>query len=232
MKNMKKVLCLLLALATVLAFAGCGNKQAPASETPAAETPAPVSDEDQAKAVVEGYINALFTFDAEEAKKYVDDESVIGEAPDVDAIVDALLAEAPMMEDYRGDLTDLLNLTLDTMMANADYKLGDITKDGDNFVIAAEITLPDMTSDPTIALQEAMSEDAMTDVAMKLMDEGKITESTTEEEMFAIIMPEVFKIAEEEIEKMEFETATTEGKFVVVKNGDNWVIDTEASDLD
>jgi hypothetical protein len=72
-------------------------------------------------------------------------------------------------------------------------------KDGDKVTVVAEITLPDMSQDPTIALQEAMSEDKMTELATKLMDEGKITESTSEEDMFEIIMSEVIKVAEDEI---------------------------------
>ena len=223
---MKKLLSIVLALVLVLSVASCslfgGEKDSAAS----------------AEKTVESFMDALVDFDFKKLKNYVDDEDALPDEItnfDLEANLEKIIDDMPAeLDDYSDDLRSIFNDLIDKIKKEISYEIKETTKDEDSYIVTVEVTLPDMDSvNFENLLTDSMDESSLMNILNEMIESGKITENTTEQEMFDLLMPEVFKIMEDAIKDIEFETTTDEKEFVVVKSEDDkWVIDVEESELD
>lgn len=223
---MKKLLSIVLALVLVLSVASCslfgGEKDSAAS----------------AEKTVESFMDALVDFDFKKLKNYIDDEDALPDEIadfDLEANLEKIIDDMPAeLDDYSDDLRSIFNDLIDKIKKEISYEIKETTKDEDSYIVTVEVTLPDMDSvNFENLLTDSMDESSLMNILNEMIESGKITENTTEQEMFDLLMPEVFKIMEDAIKDIEFETTTDEKEFVVVKSEDDkWVIDVEESELD
>ena len=238
---MKKLLALLMALCLGLTmFTACGNKEEgedTKKEEKAEKEEKEESAEDEAKKVVESFMDAFVEFDMKEAAKYVDDDSFIDElgAESKDDMIDVVM---DMMGEEVGEYADmfepLAELIVDKFIDSMSYEITDTEEsDDDEFTFTVELTSADFESvDFEEIFGSVLDQEASEELAMELIENGTITEDMTEEEMLAVVFEEVIKIAEDTIEDLDIETTKEEQEIVVVKDDDEWIIDAKASELE
>ena len=98
-----------------------------------------------------------------------------------------------------------------------------------------EITAPgdDFEDSLKSALNNKLNTNAIQQIVTRLMQEGKITATSTQKEISDALMPELLKLIEDVIDDIEIETETTENTLVVYETEDGEVlIDAKKSDLD
>lgn len=236
---MKKLMALLLALVLSFSLVACGkNTEKDDTKEETKATDKAEKDIEEATAVVEDFMDALMDLDAKKAAKYIDDEDAIPEefsqySDALDDVLEGMMSGLPAeVEAYRDDIESRMKGFMDKVVAKAkdvmDYEITDVEKDGDNYVFTVSLTAADDASDPFADLD---IETFLAEKATEWYEDGTITDSSTEEDLFELMIPAMFDYMEEALDDVELETTTNSTELVVVPDGNDWIISADESDL-
>ncbi len=182
-KTLKTVLCMLLCISTLFAFAGC-------------ETAA--SREAAARAAAENFLDAICKLDMQTAAAYTTDSEAFlatvefKNAEDVkNLFTDAMLEGAGAeFSPYTEKFMPLIDNVLNGLLGTFDYEITSATVDGDGYLVSGTLTHMDFDTDveALINTDEATMNDILSRVATKVMESGQITAQTTETELMAMMI--------------------------------------------
>ncbi len=220
---MKKLLSLILALVLVFGVAACslfGNPEQEATET------------------AESFMDCLVNLEFDELGRYVVDEDALPPEItelDIDAEFKKALGDLPAeMTAYEADFEKIFDAIVNKIKEGLSYEIKSIDRnDFEGYTITVALTSPDFdTVDFDTVFSDIADEGALSDIILQMTNEGKITASSTEQEIIDLVMPEVIKLMEDAILDIEFDVTTEEEDLVIVKTDDGeWLIDVEKSDF-
>ncbi len=184
------------------------------------------SDEEMAKKSAEGFLDAFVELDFETIADYMvepDDLPEEVKSLNLDGLMDNMGEEmAPYKEDFKTVFDGLIGAFSKKM----DYEILSITPDGADYVVKADITMPKTEGiDFENMFTDAFTEEEITQLAIRLLAEGKITADSTPEEIMGAIMPTMIEKFESVLEGLQLETYTEEVKMTVVNKDGKWLID-------
>jgi len=218
-KTLKALLCVVLALSMVFSFAGCSDDE-PVAAPPVEESG---KSEDNAKAAVEAVMEDVLAYDVDAIEEKldfecVDKEEILGELGD-EELADLY---APIVEKMFDEYVD-----------SFEYEITEFGKDDGVYTAEVKFTCLD-TDAITESLEGGDSESMGEELVMEMLADGRITMDMSEEEFMDAIMKEMAPLLEEMMDEAikDAGTKTMYLDFVVVKDGDEWVIDTESSNYD
>ena len=135
---------------------------------------------------------------------------------------------------FSNDFEDMVNSMIDRIKKEISYEIKDVEEgeDGDKYIFTVEMTVPELDdANFEDIFAESLDETALTNMLMAKIEEGVITETSTEQEMLEVILPEMIQILNDILEDYEFETTTKDIEIVVAINDDDeWLIDAKKSD--
>ncbi len=202
---MKKLFALLLVVVCALSMVSCDDGEALATET------------------MDGFMNALVTFDADAMASYLDDPQAVPEAIknlDIDVLMSTIPEEQQVYKDYYAKIVDA---TIKKMSSITGYEIKDVASDEDGFVYTIAVNEVQDTN----VIDTAFSEDAMNDVITTLVEKGEITETTTEEELMDMIFDELVVM----INDLELKTSAVDKAFYVYEKDGKWVVNAKKSNI-
>lgn len=245
-KTLKVLLSLVLALSLVLSLAACdlgSSSNGGSANGGEAKQETELSKEDAEKGSKEAVTEALdaacsYNFDKmSELGLDVGDE--FSGVSGLDALIDE--AKANMCEEIPDELspyeTDLVNMfdiafaPVVEYMEKFDYEIKTFEeKGGDSYIYTVKLTVPDVSVIESFDIENIMSftdETALTNIILELANEGKITETTTEEEAMSLVFEEVGAMIAESLEDelSSEEVYECEAEVCVVYENGKWVID-------
>ena len=215
---MKKILSVLLAMMMVLTMlVGC-------------QTQPVQNDDEQARQVVENYLEALTSFKFKEAASYTNDpDALMADAPyestqdAMDKIIETLPEE---FQAYKTDVIAFGEALFENLQEKMSYQILNVEKDGETYLASIEITSIDFDNfDSTTLMNNMMQNINVEELLTELLENGSITETMSEEEMMDVLFPALFqKMAEAAIE-LPVETTTEKEEFSVIQMDGTWVLD-------
>ncbi|MBQ4516978.1 MAG: hypothetical protein II997_00155 [Clostridia bacterium] len=234
---MKKVLSVVLVLLfSVSLLAGCGSSDAgtaPSSIENSAET-----NEEAATKAAEHFIKSLIDLDVDSMRKTVVNperyEELFSQL-DVNVLIENLLTESPEMAAYKEPLAEIIEYVFDKMMANADYTINETKKDGKNYIVSAEITLPELGDFDSIfetAMGNTFSDEKIAALIGQLFVDGKVTNSSSEEDIMNAVMSEILSSMKATVDSIEIKTETYKENFVACNENGTWLIDLGQSEIE
>jgi len=229
---MKKLIALLLALMCAFSLVAC-NKVEDGKDA-AANSEAAVNKEDEAKKTVDNFFKALQDLDVDAVKDTVVDPDAVKLNFD-GMTVDEMAAAMPLVDElsaYEAEYKDVLAVFIDAFKAKIEYKIGDTKEKDDTVVVSAEVFLPDFNAaDVRNILEEGFSSENYTAILEELAASGKISESSTQEEIWDAAVPIALGEIEDEFKNFNFKGETEKLEIIVVEKDGKWLIDYEKSDL-
>ncbi len=242
-KLLKTILIVMLVSALALTVTSCGNKEDKSSSQ---------SDEgnfkkdkkdskEMAEDTVDGFMQALCVFDIKEMSSYTLDPDAVKEEIGFDDlktyVTEEIYAgstdeEIKMMESFVDTIIDAyLEAIYDTMS----YKITSSKKGGKDYVITTDFTFLDfeLAQENLESTMNTEMASASAEVTNELIADGKITATTTEEEMIKIVFDAIAEKMVPIIEKSILEAPRTTGEntFLVTEKDGIWYIDTDKSKL-
>lgn len=220
---MKKLLALMLAVACLFALTSCGGLS-----------------EDDAREVAEKFMNAYMEMDADTIKKLADDKDELPEEildfkgwdAEKEEIMENLPAE---LSGYTKDMEKIVDTVIDKALDAMDYKITKVKEVEGGFEVSVEINAINGAMGDSFGeiLTDSMDQSAMMQLVTKLMQEGKISVTSSQEDMMKVLMPEIIKIIGDAVEKIEFEIETKDVVLFVYENEDGEIlINVDKSSLD
>jgi len=213
---MKKLLAILLVLMVVMT--GCGR-----------------NTEEDMKAVretVESCFDSLVNFDFEKIKDFFVDENDIPKEIselDVAAEFEKLMGNMPAeLEEFSPEFEEMMYYAFDKIKSECSYEITDIVRDkSTRYIVSMNLTLPDVEKvDFEKLITDSFDEQIVTDTLMEMANEGKLTASSSEQEMMALVMPKMVEIIKATIDGIEFETTTESFEFPVKLQDDGrWMFE-------
>lgn len=202
---MKKLLALVLVLVCALSMAACDDGEALATET------------------MEGFMNALVAFDGDAMAKYLDDKDAVPEAiKNLD--IDVLMATMPEEQQvYKDNYAEIIDATVAKMSSVMNYEIKEVAADEDGFVYTIAVN----EIGDTNIIDTTFSEENMNNIINALVEEEKLTETTTEEELMDMIFDEMVVM----IKEMELEASSVDKQFFVYEKDGKWVVNAEKSNV-
>lgn len=194
----------------------------------------------ESKKVAEEFMAACIAFDLKKMVDYVgEDDSDLPFKDLADAkktLIDEL-GEDESMKDFAEEFEGIIDSMFKSMTDAMSYEIEEgkkvVTNNGEKYVYPVTLNLiaedTDVDTQFEELMEDSMSEEAMQELALELLEEGKITESSSEEEIMKAVFDAILPKMEEAVEKLEWETTSTEGEIVVVEKDGKWVIDVEES---
>lgn len=228
MKRLKQMLCVLLAVVMVLALAACGSNGGGSKETVPPDK------------VVEAFMDAYLAMDFQTATTYLDDASVLKDAVEYDSakqgFLDDFVGQTPEMEPYRDDFEEFFDHMMQSIMDSIQYKIISTDVDGSNATVKIQVDAPDFDSiDMDAAMESVTGEDALMKILMPLIEDGTLTQNSTQEEMYDILVPEMIRLMTEAMDEAIANADPSESgedDFHLVQKDGKWIIDTEKSDIE
>ncbi len=228
MKKMFKIaLCAMLTLALVLSFAACNND---AKESEVKEEP---KNDVVAEETAKDFMDALNEFDVDKMADCCADPDAFKDMLGFDDVKDAVfegMAEAGVDGEMAEMMAPFADGVIDIMKNRIDYEVVSVKEDGDDYIVTVEYSVPDFgVAGETLntAFSEEESAALGEEIAQELVENGTITQTSTQEEiMDALInsmIDKLLPIMEEAIENAEIVTEKAEIK-VVEKDG-KWFVD-------
>lgn len=213
---MKKLVSILVVAVMVLSLSACGKKKEEAEKT------------------LNGFMDGYCELNAEEMKNYVDDDDIpiIEEVEKFD--IDKLIGEVPdEFADYEEELKEILADFVERMKETVSYEVKEVEEKAGSYIFTLDVTVPDINSDELeSAFAESVDQNALQQLVLDKYATGELTETSTEKDIYKIMMPEVIKGFEKTLDNMKVEEETEEKEIVVTEQNGKWLIDTKASDLD
>jgi len=249
---MKKLLAIVLMLAMVVSFAACGGNESSknfesASGTTAGDLPAEnlavkeVTPEELATETAEDAMTAFCEMNLEEMMQLFDTNESVESLPfrnkyDLyDEFMETLAGESGF-DGMESEVEPLAKAVIDAFLGKMSYEIKDVAELDGSF--SFKIDFSSINFDNLPDFEEALSspevEAGVEDLALKLFEEGKVTEDMSEPEMLKVMMPELMAMVEDvivgSIEDMNIVSA--EGTLVVYEKDGKWVVDSEESNFD
>lgn len=237
---MKKLLSLLLALAMTMSLAACGDKKDAEdanTETKQEEKVEKKEDkkeevdgEEAATEAMEGFLDAICDLDFEAAEKFYDGEipaELKSSLGDLDTLVEEAMKEMPAeFGDYKKDFEDVLNVIVDKAKESISYEIKNVDGEGEEYKFTVEMAYPDENFDGEKAFTDAFGdvEEKTMELVTKLAEEGKITETSTEEDLMKAIIPELINLLKDAVKDVKIDTVTEEAEFTVVLKDGEWLV--------
>lgn len=202
---MKKLLALVLVLVCALSMVACDDGEALATET------------------MEGFMNALVAFDGDAMANYLDDKDAVPEAiKNLD--IDVLMATMPEEQQvYKDNYAEIIDATVAKMSSVMNYEIKEVAADEDGFVYTIAVN----EIGDTNIIDTTFSEENMNNIINALVEEEKLTETTTEEELMDMIFDEMVVM----IKEMELEASSVDKQFFVYEKDGKWVVNAEKSNV-
>ncbi|MBR3848398.1 MAG: hypothetical protein IKM21_03805 [Oscillospiraceae bacterium] len=224
---MKKFLALLLALTLAFSTVSCSLFANPEK------------DKAEVEATVKSFMDAYIALNFDGLDQYVvNKEDLAAKLAEVDltAAFDTAMNDVPAeMEPYRQDLQKIFNDTIEKLKSKFSYTMVDAVRseDGNEYTVTVDLNVPDSDSaNLGDVFSESANREAITGIINEMISSGKITQSTTQDEMLALLMPEVMKLVETTINNLEIDVITHQGTLIVTKADDGkWLIDLEKSEF-
>lgn len=232
---MKKLLSILLALVLMLSLVSCGGSD---DANKVKDEEVKKTDKELVEETAVAFMDALVDLDFEEVKEYVTNKEEISEAVkgyDIASVKAEFMTQLPEeIAAYTKPVETFFDFVVAKAKSSFDYKIKEIVKEEkDKYIVKIDFTEPDMESvDLESVMAELMTEEGVQNLLLEMLEAGTISEETSEEELTELVITEVFNIATEALNEVEFATSTEEIEIVVVKDGDAWLVDSETSDLD
>lgn len=235
MNKTKKLLCILLAGMLLFALAACGDGE---SASKSKGTTAK-SAEDEVREVVDGFFENVFTLNMDEASKFLasgSEQDLPFKSRDdlmnkaFEAMEEGAGEMAEALEPYRDDLKDLFNHVIDGMVDKMTYEIEDCKADGDKATAKVKTTI--VTGNPFESLNFDDIDFDFESYLADLAAGGKISESSSMEEMMGAIMPKILEVLTDTIDTRleDIETETEEEEIELVKEDGKWYITDESGD--
>ena len=129
-----------------------------------------------------------------------------------------------MFAGHEEKLQEMVQAIIDNMASSISYELSEGSQTGDDtFTFDTKLIVFDPKTANTAFEQQlanAMTQEKLMELVTELMNNGTITQSSTEEELYAVLIPTFLDIAIEAIQNVELPTKTISGKLTInVKNG-------------
>lgn len=239
---MKKLLAIMLMAAMVVSFAACGGSE-PAA-TPGSEVETKVAEptpEELATETAEAAMTAFCDMNLEEMMKLFDTDESLDSLPfkNKDDLYDMFmdtLAEDGDFDGMEAEVKPLAEAVVDAFIDSIDYEIKDVAELDGSYIFKIDFEsinfseLPDFEA----ALSTPEIESGIEELALRLFEEGKITEDMLEPEMLKVMMPELMAMVEDvivgSIEDMT--PSDAEGTLVVYEKDGKWVVNDKESDFD
>lgn len=198
------------------------------------------SPEEDARKTAEAFMESIANLEFNKLEELVvNPDNIPAELKelDTDALVsaelDVLTAEYP---DYAEVFREIYGTVIEKAKSEIKYEIKDISETDGAYVFFGTLTAPVLdTLDIESAMEENFNEEVVSALVLKMILEGRITETTTEKEVEALLMPLIIDILKESIKKIDFSTAEVnklEFNILVVKVGDKWLVDDENSTIE
>lgn len=183
---------------------------------------------EEAAPVVEGFLSAFSALDAPAMKTYAHESKVFEQEAFLNfekicngGLMDMMGEDAAIFAGNEEQLERLVTAMIEKLSSTISYKISEGKQLADGSVeFDVEVTVFDPESVNVHFgqhLANSMSQEKLMEIVTELMNNGTITESTTEEEMMSILMPVIMDIAIEAIQTMELSTTTISGTLVVTR---------------
>lgn len=224
---MKKFFALFLTLTLAFSMASCSLFANPEK------------DKSEVENTVKSFMDAYIAFDFEDLSQYVlNKEDLAAKIAEVDLTVafDDIMKDIPSeMAPYKQDIRKIFDNTIEKLKSNFSYTIVDAVKSesSNEYTVTIDLTVPDSDSaDLGAFFSEAAGRETLLGILDGMISSGKITQSTTEQEMLALLMPEVVKLIESAIDDLEVDVITQNTHLTVTQtDGGKWVIDLEKSEF-
>lgn len=228
-KTLKNILCILLCLSTLFAFAGC-------------ETAA--DREAAARTAADNFLSALCALDMQTASTYtVEGEAFLAdlEFKDIEGVKtilkNAMLEGAGTeFSPYADKFNPLIDLVTEGLKNSFSYEITSATIDGDGYLVSGTLKHLDFDADmeEVFNIDETTLNGILTRVATTVMESGQLTAQTSQEEMLAMMIdPLVAELSPIISEKLTNAPSTTDDiSLTVEKVAGKWLVNDADSSVD
>ena len=228
MKNLTKVLSIIMVLAMVLSFVSCGSSEAPApveapavsSETSAPEVPAPT--ESGAKDTVVAFMDAMVKLDS----AAMAENMVGGVMPEGMEDLDMVNIVTPIAQESGMPLDAFMDIMYKIMAEALKYEVNSVEEDGDTAVAKITLLSKDTSALENLDFDAIMADADMEAKLMELLESGELSENSSEEEIMEAVMDMIMPVMEDAMlgamEDMEY--AEEEMELSLVKENGAWKI--------
>lgn len=228
MKNLTKVLSIIMVLAMALSFVSCGSSEAPApveapavsSETSAPEVPAPT--ESGAKDTVVAFMDAMVKLDS----AAMAENMVGGVMPEGMEDLDMVNIVTPIAQESGMPLDDFMDIMYKIMAEALKYEVNSVEEDGDTAVAKITLLSKDTSALENLDFDAIMADADMEAKLMELLESGELSENSSEEEIMEAVMDMIMPVMEDAMlgamEDMEY--AEEEMELSLVKENGAWKI--------
>jgi len=176
--------------------------------------------------------------DVDAMENYLDDADAIPEDManfDIDTLVDNAIDSNPAIAPYEEDFTKFAEAVVEKMTDNMSYTIVETEKDGKDYVVTVEMTMPDfdeVNKSFEDTLKSSVSNQKMNELITKLFTNGTITASSSQQEILDAVMPEVINLMIESVDDFKVDTETEEKELTISKIDGEWLINTKKSNID
>ncbi len=226
---------MLLSLSLVMSLAACGGNGGGSGVVPGAPSNEVNNAEKDIVNAVEGFLDDFCDLEFSKLNDYLleEDESLANF--DFDALLEQEITGAIAgtgMEQYADLFEPLIEKYLDIITSNMKYEVVETVKEGENYNVNVEFSAIPISD--IINAMNSVDEAAGNEIGTKLVEEGKLTEGMSEEEMMKVVLEATVEyisgILDDTAKNSEPETA--ELNFVVSEKDGEWLIDGNLSDVD
>ena len=210
---MKKLLSILIVITLIVTCAGCLSTNSDSGKK-AVET-------------VENFLNALSQLDGLAMKKCISDESVIDSVPFADSgsFSELVLSNFPVeLEEYKSNFAPVIATMEEKITSCMSYEILGVETNGDSYDVFAEYIIPANLDMITDRFSKLFSGDNLVIVLESLLNDGVITDSTTEEELMPAIVDAIVEQAITMVDEVEFEAKETQVLYTVSEFDGKWLI--------
>lgn len=237
MRNLlKKTASMLLCLSLAMSLAACGgNGGGSGTVNPEAPSSDVSNEEKKVEAPVKGFLDDFCNLEFSNLNDYLLEEEEELASFDFDALLEEEITGAITgsgMEEYADLFRPLIDKYLDVITSNMNYEIVETVKDGENYKVNVEfssIPLADI-----INAMNSIDDAAGEDLGTKLVEEGKLTEGMSEEEMMKVVLEATVEYMSGVLDETakNAKPVIAELDFVVSEKDGEWLIDNNASDIE
>ena len=206
------------------------------SKEDASSEPEDVFGEEDARELLEGCMDAFLAFDTDTLKSYChdsDDFSSSGflqfEKLGKGDFGDIFGEDMALFAGHEDKVQAMMQALVDKMKASMSYEVGACEHPNETtYLFEVDVTVVDPDTVGTLftqQLSESFSQEAMTELVLELFANGTITESTSETELYSILIPIILDMMTEALMGVEFPTTVISGQFAVTQKNDVWLND-------
>lgn len=198
--------------------------------------PAPEISVEDADAAIKAFFDALVQLDATGLKDACHDSEIFYSESFLEFekicsgdFGEMLGDDAAMFAGHEEKLGEMAQAIVDLVAGTMSYQLGEGIQSGNDAVVYdVEITMlvtDQLGSLLSEHLYNSISQEAILQLVSELMAEGTITDQTTEEELYDILIPIILDMTIDAIKDMEVPCETVSGKFAVVSKDGVLLVD-------